>query len=224
MNITVTINQMYKSIPKGLQFQIPKFCILTGKNGSGKSHLLEAIANNSIAHISIDGKQITKIHHVGFNGLNPKVDEQCDRNTVIANVNQKWAEINGIITNYKQEKQRGQIYNDLSQYLRRFGQNPARDSVINQVMKESGRSFEEITEDDVLNNISFTDMTENQLFFSQCAMIFKLYHTRLIKNEFAEYSKTHPYKSFLPEGAKPPLDLNKELMDKFREAMMKVEN
>jgi aminobenzoyl-glutamate utilization protein B len=33
-----------------------------------------------------------------------------------------------------------------------------------------------------------------------------------IKNEFASYSKDHPYKSFLPEGAKPPLDLNKKLM------------
>jgi aminobenzoyl-glutamate utilization protein B len=41
-----------------------------------------------------------------------------------------------------------------------------------------------------------------------------------IKNEFAEYSKDHPYKSFLPEGAKPPLDLNKELMDKYRDAML----
>lgn len=43
-----------------------------------------------------------------------------------------------------------------------------------------------------------------------------------IKAEFAEYSKTHPYKSFLPEGAKPPLDLNKELMEKYRDAMMKI--
>jgi len=41
-----------------------------------------------------------------------------------------------------------------------------------------------------------------------------------IKKEFEAYSKTHPYKSFLPEGAKPPLDLNKTLMDKFRGAMM----
>lgn len=40
-----------------------------------------------------------------------------------------------------------------------------------------------------------------------------------IKNEFAIFSKTHPYKSFLPEGAKPPLNLNKDLMDKFREAL-----
>ncbi len=29
----------------------------------------------------------------------------------------------------------------------------------------------------------------------------------------------HPYKSFLPEGAKPPLDLNKALMEKFRDEM-----
>jgi aminobenzoyl-glutamate utilization protein B len=41
-----------------------------------------------------------------------------------------------------------------------------------------------------------------------------------IKNEFAEYSKDHPYKSFLPEGANPPLDLNKELMDKYRDVML----
>lgn len=40
-----------------------------------------------------------------------------------------------------------------------------------------------------------------------------------IKNEFIEYSKTHPYKSFLPEGAQPPLNLNRELMEKFRDAL-----
>jgi aminobenzoyl-glutamate utilization protein B len=41
-----------------------------------------------------------------------------------------------------------------------------------------------------------------------------------IKSEFAGYSKTHPYKSFLPEGAQPPLKLNRELMDKYRDAML----
>jgi aminobenzoyl-glutamate utilization protein B len=44
-----------------------------------------------------------------------------------------------------------------------------------------------------------------------------------ITKEFEEYSKDHPYKSFLPSGAQPPLDLNKELMDKYRDAMMKLE-
>lgn len=41
-----------------------------------------------------------------------------------------------------------------------------------------------------------------------------------IRAEFAEYSANHPYKSFLPEGARPPLDLNRELMEKYRNAML----
>ena len=43
-----------------------------------------------------------------------------------------------------------------------------------------------------------------------------------IKKEFEDYSKEHPYKSFLPEGAQPPLNLNKQIMDKYRDAMLKL--
>ncbi|MFN8239685.1 MAG: amidohydrolase [Bacteroidales bacterium] len=44
---------------------------------------------------------------------------------------------------------------------------------------------------------------------------------RNIKEEFTRYSKDHPYKSFLPANASPPLDLNKDLMDRFRAAALK---
>jgi len=44
-----------------------------------------------------------------------------------------------------------------------------------------------------------------------------------IKEEFTEYSKDHPYKSLLPEGAEPPLYLNKELMEKYRVLMEEAE-
>ena len=40
-----------------------------------------------------------------------------------------------------------------------------------------------------------------------------------LRDEFEAYSKKHPYKSFLPEGATPPLDLNMELMNKYRPLM-----
>jgi aminobenzoyl-glutamate utilization protein B len=36
-----------------------------------------------------------------------------------------------------------------------------------------------------------------------------------IRAEFAAYSQTHPYKSFLPEDARPPLDINEQLMQRF---------
>ena len=40
-----------------------------------------------------------------------------------------------------------------------------------------------------------------------------------IRNEFEECSKENPYKPFLPEEAVPPLDLNEELMNKWRPIM-----
>jgi aminobenzoyl-glutamate utilization protein B len=43
-----------------------------------------------------------------------------------------------------------------------------------------------------------------------------------IRKEFEDEAEKHPYKSFLPEDAKPPLDLNSELMDKYREALLRV--
>lgn len=40
-----------------------------------------------------------------------------------------------------------------------------------------------------------------------------------LRDEFDAYAKDYPYKSFLPEDASPPLDLNKELMEKWRPLM-----
>jgi len=42
-----------------------------------------------------------------------------------------------------------------------------------------------------------------------------------LREEFEAYSEEHPYKSFLPEDAEPPLDLNEELMKKWRPLMEK---
>lgn len=40
-----------------------------------------------------------------------------------------------------------------------------------------------------------------------------------LRDEFEAYSKEHPYKPFLPEESVPPLDLNEELMNKWRSLM-----
>lgn len=43
-----------------------------------------------------------------------------------------------------------------------------------------------------------------------------------IRDEFEAYSKSHPYRSFLPPDAQPPLDLNEELMKKWRPLLDKI--
>jgi aminobenzoyl-glutamate utilization protein B len=42
-----------------------------------------------------------------------------------------------------------------------------------------------------------------------------------LRDEFEAYSAEHPYKPFLPVDAQPPLDLNEELMEKWRRFMEK---
>jgi aminobenzoyl-glutamate utilization protein B len=44
-----------------------------------------------------------------------------------------------------------------------------------------------------------------------------------LRTEFEAYSKTTPYKAFLPADAKPPLSINEELMKKWRPLMEKAE-
>ncbi len=39
------------------------------------------------------------------------------------------------------------------------------------------------------------------------------------RKEFEDHSRQHPYKSFLPENATPPLDIYEDLMNSFRPAM-----
>jgi len=43
-----------------------------------------------------------------------------------------------------------------------------------------------------------------------------------LRKEFAEYSKTHPYKPFLPAEVTPPNDFYKELMGKYRALLEKA--
>lgn len=218
----ITVNSAYKSIPRGLSFELPNFCILTGKNGSGKSHLLEAIANRNIARTIINGKEISNIQYVGFNGLNPQVDEQCDSSQVLANTRNWWNQIDAIRQQYKQSIDRGEVFQDLkTEFFPRFGHNPDLYSIIQNILIRSGKELEELTENDVVNNISFVEVTQNALFFSQCAMIFKAYHTRQVKNEFSEFRATKrgtsdiPFLSdldFLKKYGPPPWDLINDIL------------
>jgi ABC-type lipoprotein export system ATPase subunit len=187
--IKIQINRENKSIPKGMIFDLPEFCILTGRNGSGKTHLLEAISDRTVSNVSVNGQKITRIHYVGFNGLNPEITEQCDQNEIMTNVQNWWNQIEAMQSNYKQVKNKGGVFNNIiTDFLPRYSDNTSLPSVVDQIIQKSKKDFEKITVDDVFKNINFIDITQKKdIFFSQCALIFKAYHTRKIKNEFAEF-------------------------------------
>lgn len=81
----IHINKKHKSIPAGVSFELPSFCVITGKNGSGKSHLLEAIADSQNSKVSDGDANLAKVLLIGFGGLNPQIDEACDPQQIVQN-------------------------------------------------------------------------------------------------------------------------------------------
>lgn len=182
----------YKSIPVGLEFDLPDFCILTGRNGSGKSHLLEAIANQQISEVIFDGKIFTNILHVGYNALNPQINDRCESLQLVQTASSWWSQINQIIAHYKEHFLGKHVFNDIfNEYIiPHFSINIQRDSILRVVLKKTNKNLEDIVESDIFENMNFSEGDGSSLFFTQCAMIFKAYHMRWERNKFNKFLNT----------------------------------
>lgn len=219
----VEILKPYKSIPQGLTFSLPDFCIITGKNGSGKSHLLEAMSNSSLARITADAKVISNVHHVGFNGLNPQVDEQSDNNQIVNNISNWWHQILNSKQSFKAYITQGVTReNAFNSVMHALGHPNTVRLIVERIIASTGKLFEDLTQDDVLEYASFSETGPGQLFFSQCALIFKAYHVRQTNNAFNEFLnqkagfKKHPFLNeidFLRRYGPPPWKIINEVLE-----------
>ena len=85
----ITITNKYKSISKNLTFELPDFSVITGKNGSGKTHLLEALSNDKYSNI-LDFYEIKKVKLIKFGELNPSINETCTSDEAVNFFKGEW--------------------------------------------------------------------------------------------------------------------------------------
>lgn len=191
MDISVKITEKYKSI-EACEFTLPEFCVLTGKNGSGKSHLLEAISsvlprsrriNNTnqsykISSVVYNGKDCVNIKLIKFGGLNPNIAERCNPNEITNFVNETY-----------------QLYTqDKSIINRNLSANDANSSKIDFLkyviaeIKNSGGT--EINESDLFSRFKPQFISQDELFSGKFAMIFKNYANIKEENEYKRFRKS----------------------------------
>lgn len=184
----IRITSQHKSI-NPIVFELPNFCVLTGKNGSGKSHLLQAMADKGHATIfetSEDNEvELSIVKYIPFNGLNPNVQADCNFLILTNERKNEWNKIYSAIQQYKQEIERKKHssrnvfsflpYNDL----------PIR-KVLNKLIKKYG-AIDVITEDRFNALYEISEMSSSEIFSSQFASIFKLYHARLEDNQYKAF-------------------------------------
>lgn len=212
----IKIIQGHKSISPPCDFNLPDFSVLTGKNGSGKTHLLEAIADSNKSQVIINGTLIKNVRYIGFNGLNPKIEETCDPQSIIQHIKHTW-------TNYDTAKQNslrishGHNQNRLLEYI---GDEKSRRFIINTI-KMSKKPFDQLTEDDFADHFDISFMGQNDFFTAQFALIFKNYHKRLEENAINEYYQSKGQTSAKPVFTKsefenkfgiPPWDFVNEIL------------
>lgn len=194
----IEITQTYKSISPPCKFSLPDFSVLTGKNGSGKTHLLEAIADRKKSRVIINSSYVNNVRYIGFNGLNPTIDENCDPQTIVKHIKDAWKNY----TNAKQiasSQSKTLNANNLLQTitdenLKRF---------VSKTIEASKKPLDQLTEDDFADNFDISFIGKNDFFTAHFALIFKNYHKRYEENSINEYyqSKGHtPIKPVLDKS------------------------
>lgn len=175
----ITIHKEYKSIRAPQEFELPNFVVLTGKNGSGKSHLMEAMSKPEFAIISENGECLPKVKYIGFNGLNPQVNSDGDYLDITNKKKEAWNQLknqlNELQTRYA---------NNTQQYLNSPINKNSKQKVLGYWLKQAKGKVEDLTEEFVNDNYV---VSSDDFFSSQFASIFKLYHIRYDENQYFQY-------------------------------------
>ena len=176
----VSIRKNYKSIKKIQEFQLPDFVVLTGKNGSGKSHLMEIMTHIGMSQVyDEDGRLLSQIKYIPFNGLNPHVDENCQYLGLTNSRKEAWMMVKSQIDSYL--SQRRINHWSIEEYIKN---NRQRNRLLSKLVKLANGKVENITEQFFEENY---EISSDEIFSSQFASIFKLYQIRLIDNKFNKY-------------------------------------
>lgn len=176
----VSIRRNYKSIHVIQGFELPDFVVLTGKNGSGKSHLMEVMTHfDKCLLFDDEGKPLPQVKYIPFNGLNPHVDELCEYQGLTNNRKQNW----NTLKNYLHEFNifRRNNHWSIEQYM---DSKAERKKFLGRWVKLAKGNLDDITEEFFTENY---EISSDEMFSSQFASIFKLYQIRIIDNEFNEY-------------------------------------
>lgn len=177
----IKIKDEHKSIRNGVEFDLPNFTVLTGKNGSGKSHLLEAISTNGLSEVTDGQHALSKVKYIKFNDLNPQFKEDISEEDVKNSWRNTWNQLNKHIQSYLRTP--GSYNNSFETYIRQY--DPQTRKFIQYWFDLAENDLEKLTESLFYENY---EISREDLFTSQIGTIFKLYQTRLDENKMNEVS------------------------------------
>lgn len=215
--IKIKIKRKHKSIDP-CEFELPNFSVLTGLNGSGKTHLLEAISNNSVSEVYVDERLIRNIVYIPFNGLNPKINEICNPSTIISFVKNFYNHFQQAVMRYKHNRNIS-----LGQFIG-FIHDENSKRIAQKILPKISKNFDEISEDDIMDNFDISMMGSVDFFTGEFALVFKNYHRLYEENKINEYYRSKGYdnipetlteEEFIEKNGLPPWDFVNNILEEI---------
>ena len=177
----IQIKKAYKSVRKIQDVVLPDFVVLTGKNGSGKSHFMSAMANAENCNVfDDDGKILSQIKYIPFNGLNPQIDERCEYLGLTSSRKEAWNTVKSCIAEYERSKR----LNPRLSFAQYITLNKGRNKLLGKIGALVNWDVNSITEELFAKTY---EISSDEMFSSKFASIFKLYQVRFVDNKFNAY-------------------------------------
>lgn len=182
----VQIKQAFKSLVANKEVELPDFCVLTGKNGSGKSHFLEALTVNGVTNI-LDEEEKTisfsDVRYIRFNELNPQIENICNRQRINQNVDLYIQAFKQVLPNLKRPDVEASYW--IWENASHHGTSPnVLKKIVFKTAQRAGKEIYDVTEDDIRWFMDVSDIDSDDAFTGQFAKIFKAYQIRLEENEY----------------------------------------
>lgn len=191
----VSIKKNHKSIHIIQDFELPDFVVLTGKNGSGKSHLMEAMTLPDRCLVFDDeGRKLSQIKYIPFNGLNPHVNELCEYLGLTNNRKQAWNNIKNYLQDFGNYRRNHNW--SIEHYI---NSTEDRKRALGRWVKLSKGNVDDITEEFFSENY---EISSEEMFSSQFASIFKLYGIK----DFDAKNHSNSYVLVLGENQRYAID------------------
>jgi predicted ATPase len=211
----------HKSLKNGAEFELPNFSVLTGKNGSGKTHLLEAMADVNKTDVTVEGNKLNGIRFIVFNGLNPNVEEKCDPDIITRHNKNVWKQLESVLENLK--RQFGDGFGEQTVYARL--NNESYKAHCAKARETSLKSYSDLTERDIEDSFDISFISQNDFFTAQFALLFKNYHKLWLENKENEFYKSQGISvtskiltedEFIQKNGEPPWDFVNKILEETK--------
>jgi predicted ATPase len=178
--IRVSVLSRFKSILTNFDQDLPDFTIISGVNGAGKSHLLQAIEQGYAKVYDEYGIELTKKKYLTSVALVPNEAIEVHRSNFTYEITNIYQSIRTYIS-----AKVGNPNAELKNYLQ-----GSYIKVVDFIMRESGKDVEDLTTEDIKEHYPIHLGLVTDVFHQNFSTLFKRYHDALEENLFSEYLKT----------------------------------